>query len=161
MKIVVGKYIPVLVLFFVSNTLYAQFSMKDFAVLHGLTGSWKMVTQKGFLYEHWYISNDSTLHNKSYRVNGTDTFPQETVQLKIRNSNISYISTVADQNKQQPVTFTLTKIDKGKYVFENKAHDFPQQISYQLTDKNSLDASISGNIKEKYKEIIFNYKREE
>lgn len=161
MKIVVGKYIPVLIMLFVSNSIYAQYSMKDFAVLYGLAGSWKMVTQKGFLMEHWYIKDDSTMHNKSYRVTGTDTFPQETVQLKIRNSNISYISTVADQNNQQPVIFTLVKMELGKYIFENKNHDFPQQISYELNDKNILHASISGIINEKYKEIIFNYKREE
>ena len=45
---IIRKYIPMLVLLFVSNTLYTQYSVKDFAVLHGLAGSWKMVTQKGF-----------------------------------------------------------------------------------------------------------------
>ena len=160
MKKIVRKYIPVLMLLFSSNTLYAQYSIRDFAPLHGLTGNWKMITKKGFLMEHWYINNDSTMHNKSYRVHGTDTIPQETVQLSLRNGSITYTSSVADQNNQQPVTFTLTKMENGKYIFENRAHDFPQQISYQLADKNTLNAGISGNIKFKHREILFNFKRE-
>ncbi len=143
------------------ETASAQFSIIDFKPLHTLTGSWKVETKKGFLFEHWYRINDSTMQNKSYRVNGTDSIPQETVQLKISNGAILYISTVADQNNQQPVTFTLVKKDNGKYIFENKGHDFPQQISYHLRDPNHLDASISGSVNNKYREIPFNFTREE
>ena len=146
---------------FTSTGLYAQYSLQDFTALHDLKGSWKMITKKGALYEHWYMVNDSVLQNKSYRINGTDTIPQETVQLKIANGIISYTSTVANENNQQPVTFILVKNENGKYVFENKAHDFPQQISYYLADKNTLNASISGTVKDKFSEILFNFKREE
>ena len=83
-----------------------------------------------------------------------DTIPQETVQLKISNGIITYTSTVANQNNQQPVTFTLVKTENGKYIFENKAHDFPQQISYHLIDNNTLNASISGTAKDKFSEIL-------
>jgi hypothetical protein len=143
------------------ETAFAQFSITDFKPLHTLAGTWKMKTKNGFLFEHWYGVNDSTLQNKSYRVNGTDTIPEETVLLKISNGAIIYISTVANQNNQQPVSFTLIKKENGKYIFENKGHDFPQQISYHLKDDNHLDASISGTVNDKFREIRFNFKREE
>lgn len=142
------------------NTGYAQYNMKHFIPLHGLRGTWKMETKKGFLYEQWYTVNDSLLQNKGYRVNGSDTLPQETVQLKISGGAITYTSTVANQNNQQPVTFTLVKNDNGKYIFENTAHDFPQQISYELKDANTLDAVISGRINDKYREISFYFTRD-
>jgi len=31
-------------------------------------------------------------------------------------------------------------------VFENPAHDFPQQISYWLADDEALDARIAGTV---------------
>ncbi len=144
-----------------SQITIAQYGVRDFKPLHLLVGNWKMETKKGFLYEHWYTVNDSTLQNKSYRVHGTDTIPQEKVELKIFNGVITYTSTVASQNNQQPVTFTLVSNNNGNYIFENKGHDFPQQISYQLKDANTLNASISGNINGKYREIPFNYRREQ
>ncbi len=119
-----------------------------------------MATKKGFLYEQWFMINDSLLQNKSYRVNGTDTIPQEAVQLKISGGAITYTSTVVNQNNQQPVIFTLVNKDNGKYIFENTAHDFPQQISYKLKDANTLDAGISGRINDQYREISFYFKRE-
>lgn len=151
----------ILVLLSVCNLSFAQYTVKDFRPLQGLAGCWKMITNKGTLYEHWYMVNDSVLQNISYLVNGTDTIPQETVQLKIANGIISYTSTVANQNNQQPVIFILVKNENGKYVFENNAHDFPQQISYNLADKNTLNASISGTVKNKFSEMLFNFKREE
>ncbi len=141
------------------GTACAQYGFNDFKLLHGLAGTWKMETKKGFLFEQWYSMNDPTLQNKSYRVNGTDTIPQETVELKISNGASRYISTVANQNNPLPVSFTLQKKENGKYIFENKGHDFPQQISYLLKDTVHLDASISGSINGRYREIPFNYKR--
>lgn len=138
---------------------YAQYSIKDFQPLHDLAGTWKMPSKKGFLFEYWQRINDSTLQNNSYRVNGIDSIPQETVELTIANGAIMYISTVVNQNNHLPVTFFLVKKDNGKYIFENKKHDFPQQITYYLKDKNQLQASISGSIKGEYKEILFYYER--
>ena len=161
MKNILPGCLSLMVLLLVFNYSYAQYTMKDFKPLQGLVGSWKMITKKGALYEHWLRFNDTLLQNKSYRVNGMDTIPQETVQLKILNGIITYTSTVANQNNQQPVTFTLVKTENGKYIFENKAHDFPRQISYHLIDNNTLNASISGTAKDKFSEILFNFKREE
>src|SRR5687768_16871144 len=138
----------------------AQFSINDFQPLHSLKGMWKMKTQKGWLYEQWLVINDSTLQNKTYRVNGLDTIPQETVILGIRNGVITYTSTVADQNNKQAIPFILSNTENGKYVFENEAHDFPQFICYELKSKNKLLASISGKMKGDFRVINFNYERE-
>lgn len=142
------------------NVLYAQDAGLLFKPLHQLAGSWKMATSKGILFEVWKIKDDSTMVSKSFRINGTDTIPQETVELSLRNNITRFTSTVADQNNQQPVTFILIHSNDGKYVFENKAHDFPQQIFYTLAGNNSLLAGISGRINDTYKEILFNFTRQ-
>ncbi|MBC7868204.1 MAG: hypothetical protein H7X88_11780 [Gloeobacteraceae cyanobacterium ES-bin-316] len=141
----------------ISLPIHAQFKSADFKRLHRLVGSWKMNTAKGFLMELWEMQDDSTLLNKSYRVMASDTIPQETVVLSLRKDIIVFSSTVANQNNQQPVPFSLVKIEDGKYIFENKLHDFPQQIFYRIADNNILEAGISGMIKDKYQEKLFNF----
>jgi len=142
------------------NVLFAQATALQFKPLHQLAGSWKMATPKGFLFEVWKIQDDSTMLSKSFRINGTDTIPQESVELSLRNNIITFTSVVADQNNQQPVSFILIHSKEGKYVFENKAHDFPQQIFYTLNGNNSLQAGISGRINDTFKEILFNFTRQ-
>ena len=119
-----------------------------------------MTTTKGYLIEEWYKKNDSVMYNKSYRVNGRDTIPEEKVELKIVKGVITYTSIVDNQNSRQPVVFTLSGISGGKYTFENSKHDFPQKISYQLIDNKTLSASISGTINNEYRLIPFDYKRQ-
>ena len=119
-----------------------------------------MTTKKGLLYEQWFFVNDSTLQNRSYRLHGLDTIPQETVTLKIRGGSITYNSTVADENNQLPVTFTLTSRLQGKYLFENQSHDFPQFIRYQLLGEHKLSAAISGKMNGNFREVLFMYDRE-
>lgn len=77
--------------------------MVQFSVLYDLTGAWKMAPPKGSLVKLWKIYNDSTMFNKSYRANRTDTIPQETVELKIRNGVISYNSAVSNQNNYREI----------------------------------------------------------
>ena len=49
---------------------------------------------------------------------------------------------VAQPGGRSPTEFVLTKIDGSRAVFENPRHDFPQRIVYELSNKDSLSASI-------------------
>jgi hypothetical protein len=45
-------------------------------------------------------------------------------------------------------------------VAENQQHDFPQVIRYTLLSPKRMVATISGPIKGKQKEIVFQYDKE-
>lgn len=117
------------------TTASAQFKQSDFKALHGLEKCWEMKNRKGFLIEQWTKLNDSLLTGKSYQVSDKDTVMLETVQLKYENGIITYTPTVPGENAGKPVTFTLVSISNlTDYLFENKQHDYPQQIIYKLGD---------------------------
>jgi len=136
----------------------AQFKFEDFKNLHSLAGmGWQMEMKKGSLIEKWGKVNDSLLISKSYRINGADTTTLETVELKYSNGVITYAPTVPDQNEGKPVTFTLISIQNWlNYTFENKQHDYPQQIIYQLGGK-SLKVTIRALNDPPEKERHFNF----
>jgi hypothetical protein len=131
---------------------------KSFLDLHSLVGTWSMSTKKAVFYETWQKINDSTLMGRSYQVNGKDTVTTEQVQLIMRGDSIRYIPTV-NENNNNPVLFTLVKLEKGSYTFENKEHDFPQRIIYNLPRNNLMHAWVEGNISGQFKRSDFNYKK--
>jgi hypothetical protein len=135
------------------------FSEKDFKVLHGLVGLWKMETNRGVLYEEWQVQNDQTLKGRSFKVNNTDTVVLERTTLSLKGNSIIYSPAVTNQNNGQSVPFTLISAGNQRYVFENKKHDFPQRVIYQLGSNNVLQARIEGTKNGKQMGSDFNYSR--
>lgn len=146
-------------LLLVSAQSFAQYTLQHMKPLTGLLGSWESERKKGTLIELWQVKNDSTMLGYSYIKTATDSIPEENVELVLREGKIRYIARASRQNDEQPVPFTLSKIEDGKYIFENRAHDFPQQITYQLIDKNTLHAAIAGPMNGKDVHIDFHFKR--
>lgn len=137
----------------------AQFAAKDMKPLHALKGSWESERKRGTLTEQWTLVNDSTLQGYSYIKTATDSFPEEKTELVLRAGKILYIPVAAGQNDDKPVPFTLYKVENGQYFFENRSHDFPQLITYQLVDDNTLKAAISGPLNGKDTAVRFDFKR--
>jgi hypothetical protein len=137
----------------------AHYDTSDFAKLFPLQGTWKTERRSGSFYEVWQKQNDSTLTAFTYRIKDNDTTKLETVVLSLRNGKIVYSPTTINQNNQQPVDFNLVQIAGGRFDFENKAHDFPQLISYEVRNGDSLYASISGPTPNGNKTIPYNYAR--
>jgi len=122
-----------------------------------MAGTWKINTGSGSIVEQWHIANDSTLSGKSSFVkNGTDTIPQETIELAFRNGDWYYIPTVKNQNNSQPVSFKVILLKGSEFISENPAHDFPQRIAYRRI-KNQLFASIEGRRNGKYSKQNFDF----
>ena len=142
---------------FALHTTAQHKNKQDFNPIKQLAGRWGMQTSKGILYEEWIFVNDSLLKGKSFRVNNKDTLMSETMELKLSGNNIYYIPVTAKQNNQQPVIFTLVKIENKQYLFENKAHDFPQRIEYTLPHDEKLYVQIEGNINGTYKRSDYHY----
>lgn len=128
--------------------------------LKWMTGTWKINASSGIILEQWQITNDSTLTGKSFFIkSGTDTIPQETIELAFRNGNWHYIPTVKNQNNDQPIPFKVIFLKGTEFISENSAHDFPQRIAYRRI-KNQLFASIEGKKNGRYGKQNFDYSTE-
>jgi len=114
-----------------------------------LVGEWQHPTSRGILHEHWKSVGDSALAGRSFILKGTDTVVIETIRIRQNAKGLWYIPTVSNQNNGQPVPFKLKEITDSRFVFENREHDFPQQISYSRITADSMVAEISGSVKGK------------
>lgn len=139
-----------------ANYLLAQ--KNSIHKIKSLVGTWQMNTPKGVVMETWKYSNDSTLKGISHFIKNNDTTIQETIEIVFRNEKMYYIPTVNGQNNNSPISFLMIKNENNRYIFENKEHDFPQRIIYNIQSKNSIEASIEGVIagELKIKKISFN-----
>lgn len=155
-KCTIGIYL----LFVLTGGALAQqpvYTAKEFKPLHGLTGLWKMDGKRGAIYEEWQVSGDNQLTGRRYKINNNDTMVLENVVISLQGNAIFYTPVVRDQNNQQPVPFKLISYNNNKYVFENKEHDYPQRVIYELTSANDLRARIEGRKGGKEMGSDFNY----
>lgn len=140
-------------LLFIGSNVFSQ----NTEAFKWLTGTWKIATPGGAVIEHWKIINDSTLAGESVFIkNGTDTMPQEKVELAFRNGGWYYIPTVQSQNNNEPVKFKVILLKGTEFISENTAHDFPQRIAYRRI-RQQLFASIEGRKKGRYDKQNFDF----
>jgi hypothetical protein len=130
-----------------------------FEKLDWFIGSWKGEIKESIFIETWEKVNDSLFSGQSYFIEGGDTVSRETISLQLQDTSVFYIPLVEGQNDNKPVYFKLTFSDNTYAVFENPGHDFPQKITYQLRNGDSLIATISGLQEGKRRIISFPMKR--
>ena len=53
---------------------------------------------------------------------------------------------IASPSGQETARFTLVDLGPREVTFENSAHDFPQRISYRLSDEGKLLGRIEGTV---------------
>src|SRR4051812_41509589 len=112
-------------------------SKKRFTDFKKIVGTWRMQTSRGALYEQWQQESASSLSGRSFKVRGSDTAVLENVKLKLEGDDVFYVAIVSDQNNQQPVPFKLVWAENNTYTFENKEHDYPQRVIYNLLQSDS------------------------
>ena len=151
--------ISVLLMSITCSMAQQAYSDKEFKPLQGLAGLWKMDTKRGTIYEEWQMRGAGRLAGRSYRLNNKDTMVLENVVLSLQGNDIFYTPVVSNQNNQQPVPFKLISCSGNRYVFENKEHDYPQRVIYELVSMNDLRARIEGSKNGKEMGSDFNYIR--
>lgn len=124
-----------------------------------LIGAWEQKTARGRMYETWVKASSTEFHGKSYVIKEKDTMVFENIKLAQQANGLFYIPTVKNQNGGKPVSFKAKTVSATEMVFENPAHDFPQQISYKQISKDSLVAEISGTVNGKFKSQKFQMRR--
>lgn len=124
-----------------------------------LEGRWQQRSEAGILTETW-TKNGRELRGKSYLLDGGDTVFSESLSLKIRKGEVFYVPVIPDQNEGKETLFKLVSTENNRFVFENRAHDFPQRIIYRQLPGDSLLARIEGEVKGKLKFEEFKMKRQ-
>ena len=109
-----------------------------------LLGKWGTKTADGTLSENWKQLNDSTFQGESFFIKGKDTLHFESIILQQKGEQLFYNATVKGQNENKAVPFRLTLTSEKQLIFENPEHDYPQKITYNFINKDSLVTSISG-----------------
>lgn len=124
-----------------------------------MLGYWETKTAKGKMSENWQATPDG-LVGKSYRHDAKgDSTMMESVELKKVGKDILFTVTGMEQDNAGTTSFKLITSPKNRFIFENKAHDFPQRIVYENQGKDKLLAWIEGNVGGKLIKSEFNYKR--
>ena len=139
---------------------YAQTMHPRLEPLRQLLGTWETSNPGGRILETWKYSNPRSFTGKSIKIGlNNDTTLLEEIQISVKGRDLLYVPTAAGQNSGKPVEFKLLSGMGGKYVFENKLHDFPQRIVYWLKSENEVLAWIEGEVEGKSRKIEFKYHR--
>ncbi|HUM50725.1 MAG TPA: DUF6265 family protein [Chitinophagales bacterium] len=107
-------------------------------------GTWNSDNPELKSNEVWTKINDSIYSGKSFTMN----IQKEELELIRKGNNWYYIVLINGQNNDEPIPFKLIKQTNTKFIFENKAHDFPQLIEYNFRSANNLIVYLRANGKE-------------
>lgn len=144
------KYIFLLIIVLSCKSNHSTIK-KQFQQCYQMIGTWQSFSNDEQSIERWVLQNDSTMIGENWTINQEDTIFHEQIQLAIRNGKILYQPIVDDQNNGHQVSFELKNFSKTSVEFENKLHDFPQNITYFFKSSDSLLASISGKKNNQFK----------
>lgn len=107
-----------------------------------LAGSWEFEKGGRVVREVWMAPAGGTMLGMSRTVKSGKTLEYEFLQ--IRSGPGGELFYVAMPSRQKETAFQLKELTANSVVFENPAHDFPQQISYTLQADGALLAAIEG-----------------
>ncbi len=127
------------------------------AALAWLTGEWSFARNGRVVTERWTAPTGGMMIGTSQTVAGERTVQYEFVV--IRADAAGDLLYIAKPSGQPEASFKLVRHSAREVVFENPAHDYPQQISYVLKDDGSLLAAIDGTKNGQSRRVEFPYRR--
>ncbi len=78
--------------------------------------------------------------------------------LRIAETDVGTIYYVSRLGKE-PTAFRLIHSSKGKAVFENPDHEFPQRVTYRLDEEGALHVELSGTLFTEERSYEYVYRR--
>jgi len=109
------------------------------ADLAWLTGAWVGTRNGRSIEERWSPPLGGAMLGVSRTVRREQMVGFEYLRIVERDGSLVYI---AQPGGNPPTEFVLTEISKGRAVFKNPLHSFPQRIVYELTEGGGLIAKI-------------------
>ena len=132
-------------------------SEKNLDAFQFLIGKWEGQRDGMTLQEIWKKGDDSFMEGEGSVFSESDTLFHEKLKLEILEGEIFYVATTP-KNKI-PVSFKLVSTEHNRWNFENKEHDFPQEILYHFVEPDSLHVTIQGNDNGKISKEEFFFKK--
>ena len=122
-----------------SLCLFLHFSLQSQSIsaLHDLEGLWYQDGRAAVCYSHWYRTDESTLHNRTFSIVCGDTIPLSTATVN-HAEGVATMTLLADSTgNTAPRTFRLTHYDKDVLVWDNDdARGRPRQIEWHFFGNN-------------------------
>jgi hypothetical protein len=127
-----------------------KYQINDF---EWLSGCWKYSEGKREITEVWLKPSGGILLGIGQTViNKTETASYEFLKIQDEEGGIYYTALPSGQKETK---FLLTELKNNKAAFENPQHDFPQLISYTLSEDSLLQVHIEGLIDGTLKSITY------
>ena len=120
-----------------------------------LQGCWELSAPNRIVEEMWTLPKGGSLIGVSRTIRDGKLAEYELIVLREQGAQLAY---VAHPSGQPQATFLSTRVTESELVFENLAHDFPQQVGYRLNG-HALLAWISGSRDGQTRRLEFPYKR--
>jgi hypothetical protein len=130
-----------------------SYNFKDFDCL---LGNWiNDDDTSAILFENWTNNIEGNYYGVSFILAKKDTIFFESIKLTNTDSGVFYSVSVRNQNDAETIHFKLVTTERNMFKFENKKHEFPQSISYQYKEPDTLNAWIEGTINGKPRKESF------
>jgi Domain of unknown function (DUF6265) len=120
-----------------------------------LQGCWESTTPTRSVEESWTTARGGSMIGVGRTIRDGKMIAYEMIVLREQGDRLAY---EAHPSGQPAATFFSTRISASELVFENPAHDFPQEVGYRR-DGDSLLAWIRGTQNGKERRVEFPYTR--
>ena len=120
-----------------------------------LQGCWELKAPTRTVEEMWTTPKGGSMIGVSRTIRDGKLTEYELIVLREQGDRLAY---QAHPSGQPGATFLSTRIISSELIFENTAHDFPQEIGYRL-DGDALLAWVRGTQKGQDRRLEFPYKR--
>ncbi|MFN0033346.1 MAG: DUF6265 family protein [Flavobacteriales bacterium] len=106
-----------------------------------LVGTWLAVVDRDTIIEEWKMLDHSLKGQDFYSKNGLRELV-ENISIETADGKLQYVVSAFGQNDELPVTFVAAHQTKKQITFENRDHDFPQVIAYNIINPDSIIATV-------------------
>ncbi|HBS88858.1 MAG: hypothetical protein A2W91_01050 [Bacteroidetes bacterium GWF2_38_335] len=118
------------------------------------TGSWESKEFDAVFTETWNKNPDGSLSGAGVSIYNDTVVFTETLSFRLIRDTTYYVVNIPDQNEGKDVMFRMTKCEDSLFVFENRAHDYPQVITYKFFKKDSARVTLEGSLEVDKSELL-------
>jgi hypothetical protein len=129
--------------------------------LEVLVGKWEDISKQNAQFEEWQWDGNGGLVGQGFVMADADTVFIENLSIGEVDGVLTYVARVSNQNEDKPVNFGLFADEGNRLIFENRQHDFPQRIVYEIISKDEMSAYIEGIEDGTFRQIKFSFQRME
>lgn len=121
---------------------YPVLAKCELSSLTPLVGLWQAQTKKSVVSEYWRQVSELSFEGlgQTHDMSGVLKDSEE-LRLVQMQGTVFYLAKV--KHNPLPVAFALISCQNNQFRFENKNHDFPKQLDYQLLSADSLKVDVS------------------